>query len=212
MGRGPRDGRPCRASPRSRGLGAPVSGPGVLRHRARLSPVPSLFRQTTRSCVMRRDEFALVRRHTGGVAAGQEAGVTEPGLQAGSPLTEPCDLRQRLAGRRSRLGDRFTMPNPSDPEPAGGVEAAREVIACAERTLAAPSARIELRQELGLEWPRAPGWRGGVLRLAVKTGGLLMRAWWWLATRRGPNHGLAFGQMLGEGFAEPARGRYMIDF
>jgi hypothetical protein len=104
------------------------------------------------------------------------------------------------------------MPNPSDPEPAGGVKAAREVIACAERTLAAPSARIELRQELGLEWPRAPGWRGGVLRLAVKTGGLLMRAWWWLATRRGPNRGLAFGQMLGEGFAEPARGRYMIDF
>jgi hypothetical protein len=40
------------------------------------------------------------------------------------------------------------MPNPSDPEPAGGVDAAREVVACAERTLAAPSARIELRQEL----------------------------------------------------------------
>jgi hypothetical protein len=51
-----------------------------------------------------------------------------------------------------------------------------------------------------------------VLRLAVKTGGLLMRAWWSLATRRGPSRGLAFGQMLGEGFAEPARGRYMIDF
>src|SRR5690242_17171066 len=92
---------------------------------------------------------------------------------------------------RSRLGDMFKMPNPSDPEPVGGVEAAREVVACAERTLAAPSARIELRQELGLEWPRAPGWRGGVLRLAVKTGGLLVRAWWWLATRRGPNRGLA---------------------
>ena len=107
------------------------------------------------------------------------------------------------------------MPNPSDPEPAGGVEAAREVVACAERTMAAPSARNELRQELRFgqaDWPRPPGWRGSVLRLAVKTGGLLMRAWWSLATRRGPNRGLAFGQMLGEGFAEPARGRYMIDF
>lgn len=107
------------------------------------------------------------------------------------------------------------MPNPGDPEPASGVEAAHEVVACAERTLAAPSARIELRQELRLrqaDWPRPPGWRGSVLRLAVKTGGLLMRAWWRLATRWGPNRGLAFGQMLGEGFAEPARGRYMIDF
>lgn len=107
------------------------------------------------------------------------------------------------------------MPNPSDREPTGRVEAAREVAACAERTLAAPSARIELRHELRFgqaDWPRPPGWRGSVLRLAVKTGGLLMRAWWSLATRRGPNRGLAFGQRLGEGFAEPARGRYMIDF
>ena len=52
------------------------------------------------------------------------------------------------------------MPNPSDSEPAGGVEAAREVVACAVRTLAAPSARIELRQELRLaqaDWPGSPG-------------------------------------------------------
>ena len=106
------------------------------------------------------------------------------------------------------------MPNPSDPEPAGGVEAAREVLACTERTLAAPSARVELRQELRLgqaDWPRPPGWRGSVLRLAIKAGGLLMRAGWGLGTRWGPNRGLAFGQMLGEGIAEPARGRYMID-
>ena len=107
------------------------------------------------------------------------------------------------------------MTDPSHPEAVGSVEAARDVVACAERTLAAPSARIELRQELRLgqvDWPRPTGWRGSVLRLAVKTGGLLMRAWWRLATRRGPNRGLPFAQLLGEGFAEPARGRYMIDF
>jgi hypothetical protein len=107
------------------------------------------------------------------------------------------------------------MPGPSDPESVRGVEAAREVVACAERTLAAPSARIELRQELRIGqagWPAPPGRRGRVMRVAVKTGGLLMRAWWRLATHRGPNRGLAFGQMFGEGFAEPARGRYMIDF
>src|SRR6266567_6183716 len=83
----------------------------------------------------------------------------------------PSARDSAAAGRRSRLGDRFKMPNPSDPEPAGGAEAAREVVACAERTLAAPSARIELREELGFgqaDWPRPPGWRGSVLRLAVK--------------------------------------------
>lgn len=107
------------------------------------------------------------------------------------------------------------MPNPTDPEPASGVEAVREVVACAERTLAAPSVRIELHQEFGFwqaEWPRRPGWRGSVLGLAVKTGGLLLGAGWRLFIRRGANRGLPFGQMVGEGIAEPARGRYMIDF
>lgn len=107
------------------------------------------------------------------------------------------------------------MPSPSDLPPVASVEAAREVVTCAERTLAAPSARIELFQELRMgqaDWPTPSGWRGGVLRLAVKSGALVMRLWWGLSARRGPNRGLAFGQMLGAGFAEPARGRYMIDF
>lgn len=61
-------------------------------------------------------------------------------------------------------------------------------------------------------WPRPPGWRGRVLRLAVTAARLLMSAAWRLATRRGATRGLEFGQMLGEGIAEPAQNRYMIDF
>jgi NAD(P)-dependent dehydrogenase (short-subunit alcohol dehydrogenase family) len=48
------------------------------------------------------------------------------------------------------------MPGSSPSGRAGGGAAAREIIVCAERTLAAPSARIELHQEFTLgqvEWP-----------------------------------------------------------
>jgi len=107
------------------------------------------------------------------------------------------------------------MPESSDLEPAGGVEAAREIVACAERTLGAASARIELRRELRVaraEWSAPRGWRGRVLRLAVRAARLMTSAAWRLATRRSANRGLRFGQMLGEGIVEPARDRYMIDF
>jgi hypothetical protein len=84
------------------------------------------------------------------------------------------------------------------------------------RTLAAPSARIELYQEFKLphgESPRLRGLRGMVLRLASRTVKLVARAWWRHATRRrDPTRALELGQMLGKGIAEPAQGRYMIDY
>jgi hypothetical protein len=108
------------------------------------------------------------------------------------------------------------MPDHSHPEPASGTEAAREIVACAERTLAAPSARIELHQEFTYqrpEWPRPRGLSGMVLRLAGKLGKLLARAWWRRATRHlEPARRPEFGHLVGEGIAEPARGRYMIDY
>src|SRR5258708_16510013 len=108
------------------------------------------------------------------------------------------------------------MPESSQSAPASGAEAAREIIACAERALAEPSARIELHREfryLQAEWPRPRGWRGNVLALAVKTAKLLISAGWRLATHRlETTRGLEFGHMVGEGIAEPARRRYMIDF
>jgi hypothetical protein len=108
------------------------------------------------------------------------------------------------------------MPEASHPEPASSAEAANEIAACAERTLAAPSARVELHKEFRVsmaEWQRPSGWHGRVLRFALKTGKLLLHAGWTLATRHlKTTRGLEFGHMIGEGIAEPARGRYMIDF
>jgi len=106
------------------------------------------------------------------------------------------------------------MPESSPSEPAGGGAAAREIITCAERTLAAPSARIELHREirfLQAEWPRPRGWRGDVLGLAIKTAKLLISAGWRLATQSlETTRGLGFGHMVGEGIAEPASGSALI--
>lgn len=106
------------------------------------------------------------------------------------------------------------MSDSSHPEAAGGPEAAREVVACSKRTLAAPSVRIELYREfrcVQAKRPRPAGWRGDVLRLAGKATELLMDTGWRLTTRREVSGGLKLGQMVGEGIAEPARGRYMLN-
>ena len=108
------------------------------------------------------------------------------------------------------------MPETDHPELASGAEAAREIVACAEHTLAAPSARIELHQELSFpraEWPRPRGRGGLVLALAGRLAKPLAKAAWRYAAHRvEANRGLEFGHFVGEGIAEPARARYMIDY
>jgi hypothetical protein len=108
------------------------------------------------------------------------------------------------------------MPDPSHPGLAGGEAAAREVVACAERTLAAPSARIELDREMKFrqgEWPRPRGLPGVMVRVAGGTAKLAATAWWRLLSRRlEATGGLEFGHLVGAGIAEPAQGRYMIDY
>ena len=91
----------------------------------------------------------------------------------------------------------------------GDAAAASEIVACADRTLAAPSARIVIRQDLNFPaavWrskARLGGAQGSIETLARLAG----RAIWKRATR-----GLELGHMTGEGFLEPAAGRYMIDY
>jgi hypothetical protein len=108
------------------------------------------------------------------------------------------------------------MPDPSHPELASGVAAAREIVACAERTLAAPSARIQLHKELRFPprerlWPR--GLPGVMRRVAGGTAKLLGTAWWKYHDHRlKATGGLKSGYHLGVGIAEPAQGRYMIDY
>jgi hypothetical protein len=90
---------------------------------------------------------------------------------------------------------------------------AREIVACARRTLLANGARIELRDDW--TWSDRPARdtvrrrrRGGGLlallrRLAVRA----IKASWKRATRD-----LDLGHMVGEGIVEPVTGRFMIDF
>ena len=78
------------------------------------------------------------------------------------------------------------MTGVNPPEPASGVEAAREIVACAERTLAAPSARIELRTEIKPPqggWPRPRGRSGIKERLAGMLSMFLVKTMWKLTTR-----------------------------
>jgi hypothetical protein len=89
-------------------------------------------------------------------------------------------------------------------------ELVREVIACAERTLAAPRARIELDRRIDFAWPERPRIarrRGGVLRpvgeLAKRAGKAAWNHWF---------DGERFGHLTGEGIIEPPARRYMIDF
>jgi hypothetical protein len=89
-----------------------------------------------------------------------------------------------------------------------------EVLACAERTLAAPSARIEFCRDWSFEWQmdrRRGRRRGGLLRplgrLAKATGKAVLRvAWRRLSGGKRPGH------MCAEGFIEPPVRRHMIDF
>src|SRR4051812_30841878 len=89
-----------------------------------------------------------------------------------------------------------------------------EVVACAERTLASPRARVELCRDLSFAWPkdrRRGGRRGGLLRplgkLAKATGKAAAKAAWrhW-AEGRDPGH------MCAEGVIEPPERRHMLDF
>jgi hypothetical protein len=98
------------------------------------------------------------------------------------------------------------------PEPMSDADAVRAVIACAGRTLAAPSARIEFRTDwafaAGPSWRqrRSPGFAGRLARRAAKA------AWGRIA----PGMDAAamretFAHQVSTGYLEPASDRYMID-
>jgi len=91
--------------------------------------------------------------------------------------------------------------------PDGGAETLREVIARAEATLAAPSARIEWRIDTDITHPGRPRPRPGlVARLAAAA---------WKRVASGVDVADlrdAFRHQHGEGFLEPAAGRYQVDY
>ena len=99
---------------------------------------------------------------------------------------------------------------PAAADPAGALA---EVIACASRTLTAPSARIEIRTDtdLGREPERAQRRRPGLI------GRLAARAAKGILGRVAPETDVAemremFLHQFGAGFVEPAADRYLIDY
>jgi hypothetical protein len=92
--------------------------------------------------------------------------------------------------------------------PDGDAKTIREVITRAEATLAAPSARIEWRIDTDVTHPEQPRQRrpGPVGRLASA-------AWKRVASRVDvADLREAFRHQHGEGFLEPAAGRYQVDY
>jgi hypothetical protein len=136
------------------------------------------------------------------------AATGEPYSVAARKLSEPDQLAEP---------DQLPAPEPvSDlpaPEPVSDAGVVQAVIACANRTLAAPSARIELR----LDWTfaagpaartqqRSDGFAGRLVRRAAKA------AW----ERIAPGVDAAamretFAHQRSTGYLEPASDRYMID-
>jgi len=95
--------------------------------------------------------------------------------------------------------------------PADDTAAVREIIARANSTLAAPSARIEVRIDFDFAAPARPERRPGlVARLARQAA---KAAWARLAPDVDASQlREAFAHQAGEGFAEPAASRYLIDY
>lgn len=93
-------------------------------------------------------------------------------------------------------------------QPTVGAAGVREVIARATATMAAPSARVEVRFDTDIVVAERPWWReAGLTRLARRA------AWKAVAaTRTVAQLRESFLHPVAEGFIEPAAGRYMVDF
>ena len=140
--------------------------------------------------------------------------AAEPGVQE-PRVHEPGAAEPRVAGfvAGERVAGEGVAGEGVAADPAGALAA---VIACAAGTLAAPSARVEIRSDADLGRPpeRAQRRRPGLV------GRLAGRAARGILGRVAPDIGAAelreareaFLHQFGAGFVEPAAGRYLIDF
>ncbi len=141
----------------------------------------------------------------------QQPGPAEPGTQEPGPgksgTSGPAD-GERLAAEPVAADPPDDRAAEAAADPAGALA---EVIACASRTLTAPSARIEIRTDTDLG--RDPGER--VPRRRRR--GLLGRLAEGVLGRVAPEMDAAevreaFLHQFGAGFIEPAARRYLVDF
>lgn len=101
------------------------------------------------------------------------------------------------------------MPEGSAYEPDTAAGRAEQIIACLERTLAAPSARMRFIRETDFSAPEIHRRRrhGGLLRPVGKLAKQAIKTGWKLST-----HGFSITHLAEEGFIEPAASRYAVDF
>jgi hypothetical protein len=129
-------------------------------------------------------------------------------------VTRDRARKKAIRARMAASGEPYSVAARKLAAPAspGGAPPVREVIARAESTLAAPSARIELRVDTHIVRPqrqqrRRPGPAGRLARRAARA------AWDRIAPGMDATRVRdAFLHQAGEGFVEPAAGRYLIDY
>jgi hypothetical protein len=133
-------------------------------------------------------------------------------LPEGHAVTRDRARKKAIRARMAKTGEPYSVAarGLSGTQPAADAAAVREIIARAQSTLAAASARIEFRMDTTVDYSRQPRRPGPV-------GRLVRRGMWAAMDRIVP--GLrdafqrdSFAHLVGAGFIEPAAGRYMIDF
>jgi len=94
-------------------------------------------------------------------------------------------------------------------DPAAAAGRAEDIIACLDRTLAGPSARMRFTRETDFSASdiRRRRRRGGLLRPVGKLAKQVVKTGWKLST-----HGFSFRHLAAEEFIEPASSRYAVDF
>jgi hypothetical protein len=155
---------------------------------------------------------------TGSASAGPARAEPAPNVESAAGPVEPAPAVESAAGPGQAVDDGPAAPSPVAAEPgADPAGALAAVIARATRTLAAPSARLEIRDdtETGRDpvparrrpLRRRPGLLGRLTRRAAKA------AWERVAPDTDPAElRELFLHQFGAGFIEPAAGRYLIDF
>jgi hypothetical protein len=152
-------------------------------------------------------------------ATGEPYSVAARALDAESIAADPAAADEPVAVGAATAEPMAAAAGPAadaesgaatEPDPAGALA---EVIACADRTLSAPSARLQIRDdtETGRDPEPAPRRRPGLVgRLAGRAvKGLLGSA---VADMTAAEFRKLLLHQYGAGFIEPAAGRYLIDF
>lgn len=119
-------------------------------------------------------------------------------------MTKDRPRKKAIRARMAASGEPYSVAarNLDAAAPTSGAAVA-EIVGCADRTLAEPSARIAFRSDFGFSPPANQASPGPVRSLIILAG----KAAW-----ERVSGGKSFWHSAGEGFIEPAADRFMIDF